>query len=120
MRFLDSQPGVVEWSSESTVVPYRCPTDGRVHRYFVDFWIRLRSGGVFLVEVKPAREKVPPRQPRRRTGRFLLEAATYAKNQAKWEAAREYAADRGWRFEVWDENDLRRMGIPVGGKRSTD
>ena len=33
------------------------------------------------------------------------------KNQNKWEAAKEYAADRGWEFQIWTENELYRLGI---------
>ena len=38
---------------------------------------------------------------------------TYAKNTSKWEAANQYAADRGWKFEVWTENTLKRLGIKI-------
>jgi hypothetical protein len=38
---------------------------------------------------------------------------TYAKNISKWEAATEYASDRGWIFEIWDEDMLRKLGIKI-------
>ena len=37
----------------------------------------------------------------------------------KWEAANEYAKDRGWEFQVWTEKTLQEMGLmkkPVPGK----
>ena len=43
MRYLDQNSSIVKWSSEEVVVPYRSPLDGRVHRYFPDFWIRVRT-----------------------------------------------------------------------------
>jgi hypothetical protein len=30
----------------------------------------------------------------------------YGKNQAKWKAAREYCADRGWNFQIMTEKQL--------------
>jgi len=35
----------------------------------------------------------------------------YVKNQNKWKAADNFAKDRGWKFVVWTENTLERMGI---------
>ena len=29
----------------------------------------------------------------------------------KWDAAREYAKDRNWGFEIWTEDTLTQMGI---------
>jgi hypothetical protein len=30
---------------------------------------------------------------------------TYVKNINKWEAANEYAKDRGWKFVIWTEKN---------------
>jgi CRISPR/Cas system CMR-associated protein Cmr5 small subunit len=53
----DKNPSVVKWCSEETVVPYRCPTDNRLHRYFIDFKIKVKNRDnqlkTYLVEVKP-------------------------------------------------------------------
>jgi hypothetical protein len=38
---------------------------------------------------------------------------TYAKNISKWEAAKEFAEDRGWSFEVWNEDFLKSLGIKI-------
>ena len=52
----DRNPSVIKWKSEETIVPYRCPTDDRLHRYFVDFQIQVRQKDglfkTFLIEVK--------------------------------------------------------------------
>lgn len=106
----DRNPSVVKWKSEETVVPYRCPTDDRIHRYFVDFQIQVRAsdGGLrtYLVEVKPHSQTQPPVYPGRRTQRYLTESMTFIKNQAKWKAASEYAKDRGWEFKIITEYEL--------------
>ena len=36
---------------------------------------------------------------------------TYVKNQNKWDAANEYAKDRGFEFQIWTEHTLQKMGI---------
>lgn len=112
-RWLDSHDFVKSWSSEEVVVPYRCKTDGKIHRYFVDVKFEFQDGRVMLIEIKPKKETVPPKNPGRKTRRFITEVMTYAKNISKWEAAKTYAEDRGWIFEVWDEDMLRSIGIKI-------
>lgn len=106
----DKNPNIIKWSSEETIVPYRCPTDGKVHRYFIDFKIQVKDKDgaykIYLVEVKPAAQAVKPNYPGRNTKRYLTESLTYMKNQAKWEAASKYAKDRGWEFKVITEYEL--------------
>ena len=102
----DKNPSIVKWSSEETVIPYRCPTDEKIHRYFVDFKITTSVGKTYLVEVKPSKQTQPPEYPGRRTQRYLVESLTFMKNQAKWKAADEYAKDRGWEFKIITEKEL--------------
>lgn len=112
-RWLDESSAIKSWSSEEIVIPYRCKTDGRIHRYFVDLRIDLINGQTLLVEIKPKKETQPPKNPGRKTKRYITEVMTYAKNISKWEAATNYAADRGWKFEIWHEDILKGMGIMI-------
>lgn len=105
-NWCDKNPSVVKWSSEETIVPYRCPTDNLIHRYFVDFKITVSTGKTYLVEVKPQKQTIPPVYPGRKTQRYLTESLTFMKNQAKWKAATEYAKDRGWEFKIITEQEL--------------
>ena len=105
-NWCDKNPSVVKWSSEETIIPYRCPTDNHIHRYFVDFKITVSTGKTYLVEVKPEKQTVPPIFPGRKTQRYLTESLTFMKNQAKWKAATEYAKDRGWEFKIITEREL--------------
>ena len=41
MIFCDRTKSIVEWGSEEIIIPYRCPTDGKVHRYYPDFYIKV-------------------------------------------------------------------------------
>jgi len=110
MMHLDENTKVVSWSSEEVVVPYRYDVDGRVHRYFVDFFVEYSNGQKLLIEVKPFKETQVPKG-NKRTKRYINEGLTYVKNQNKWEAANEYAKDRGWDFVIWTEKELESMGI---------
>ena len=102
----DKNPSVLKWSSEETIIPYKCPTDNRIHRYFVDFKITVTTGRTYLVEVKPKTQTQPPIYPGKRTQRYLQESLSFMKNQAKWEAASEFAKDRGWEFKIITEHEL--------------
>ena len=55
---------------------------------------------------KPKKQTSPPKKPRRQTKGYIREAYEYAKNQAKWKAAREFCADRMWEFKVITEKEL--------------
>ncbi len=113
MAWCDSQPNVISWSSEELVLPYLCETDGRYHRYFIDFTITLSSGKVYWVEIKPKKHTQPPKKPKKQTTRYINEIMTYAKNQAKWRAANEAALKVGATFSVWTEETLNAMGIKI-------
>ena len=105
-NWCDKNPSIIKWNSEETIIPYRCPTDNKVHRYFVDFKITTANGKTYLVEVKPMKQTQPPVFPGRRTQRYLTESMTFIKNQAKWKAATEYCKDRGWEFKIITEHEL--------------
>lgn len=119
MKWCDDSPQVVKWVSEEIIIPYICETDKRPHRYFMDFLIKFKDGRTVLVEVKPAKETVPPKTGKGRARRTILnEGMTYIKNQSKWKAAQEYALDRGWHFEIWTEKELTAMGLLTKPLRS--
>lgn len=110
MRYVDKHPRVIEWSSEEIVIPYRSPIDGRVHRYFPDFLVKLinkqSKKETILVEIKPDYQTRPPQKQSRVTKKYLNEVKTWGINEAKWKAAQEYCDDRGWKFEIFTEHHL--------------
>ena len=109
-KWCDENPKVKYWSSEEVVIPYLYEVDKKIHRYFMDLKIVYESGKTVLVEIKPAKELSPPTG-NRRTKRYIIEGYTYIKNINKWEAAKEYAKDQGWGFEIWTEKELESRGI---------
>jgi hypothetical protein len=111
MKYCDLYDSILEWGSEEVVIPYRSPLDNRIHRYFVDFYIKVEdaSGQIkkYLIEVKPKRQTKPPAKPKRQTKRYISEVTEYAKNQAKWKAATEFCEDRQWNFMIITEDELK-------------
>ena len=116
-KWCDDNPKVKEWSSEEIVVPYYYEVDKKYHRYFVDLKI-VTEEKTLLIEIKPEKETTPPTG-EKRTKKYINEGLTYIKNMNKWEAANEYAKDRGWEFQIWTEKTLQEMKLltkPVPGK----
>lgn len=111
MVYCDTNQNIIEWQSEEKFIPYRSPVDGKPHRYFPDFLIKVKeSNGTikkYMIEIKPSKQTVPPPKPKRQTKRYISEVYEYAKNQAKWDAAKEWCADRGYEFKIITENELR-------------
>ena len=111
MKYCDLNDSILEWGSEEVVIPYRSPLDNRIHRYFVDFYIKVEdmNGQIkkYLIEVKPKRQTAPPPKPKRQTKRYISEVTEYAKNQAKWKAATEFCEDRQWSFMIITEDELK-------------
>lgn len=112
-RWLEDNPDVIKWNSEDVVIPYICATDSKRHRYFVDLFFEMKNGDKYLIEIKPKRETSPPKNPGKRTKKYLSEQLTYAKNVSKWKAAQQFALDNGVKFQVWTEETLRGLGIKV-------
>ena len=110
MVYCDKNSKILEWGSEEIALPYISPHDSRVHRYFPDFYIKVQesTGKIkrYLIEVKPLKQTTKPTKPKRQTKGYIREAFEYARNQAKWKAAREYCADRMWEFKVITEKEL--------------
>ena len=110
MVYCDKNQNILEWASEEIALPYISPHDSRVHSYFPDFYIKVQenTGKIkrYLIEVKPLKQTTKPKKPKRQTKGYIREAFEYARNQAKWKAAREYCADRMWEFKVITEKEL--------------
>lgn len=110
MKYLDDNPNVLWWASEEMFVPYVSPIDHKVHRYFPDFIsnIKQKDGKeiILMIEVKPEKQTQKPVQGKRKTQKFIQEAATYAINQEKWRAADLFCKEHGWQFKIITEKEL--------------
>lgn len=117
-RYVDSHPDVIWWQSEEVIVPYVSPIDGRRHRYFPDVIVNRKMPDgkrkTIMIEIKPKAQTRPPtmtgKNAKTKTGRvskrYLNEVRTWGVNEAKWKAARNYCADRGWEFVIMTEDHL--------------
>ena len=110
MKYCDSNTNILEWGSEEIVLPYRSPIDNKVHRYYPDFYIKVRetNGKVkrYIIEIKPQKQTIMPKKQKKQTKGYMKEVYEYAKNQAKWKAANEFCKDRLWEFKVMTEREL--------------
>ena len=110
MKYLDSNPNVIEWGSETVIIPYYHPIDKRTRRYFVDFYVKVvtKTGMAkkYIIEIKPYNQCFPPKKPKRQTITYKNKIKTYVMNQAKWKAAKKYADKRDWEFVVITEKEL--------------
>jgi len=110
LSYCDLNESILEYSSEEISIPYFDPTTNRMRRYFPDVYIKVKDidGKIkkYLIEIKPKRQTVPPQKPQRQSKKYLNEVYMYAKNEAKWKAAKEFCKDNGWEFKIITENEL--------------
>lgn len=109
-KWCDSNPDVLEWTSESIIIPYINPLDKKVHRYMVDNVVCLRSGDKiekYLIEIKPKKQTQPPTSHgNKKQSTVLYENMAYIKNIAKWESARKWCKRKGYKFQILTEEHL--------------
>ena len=103
MVYCDQSSSIIEWGSEEVIIPYISPWDGRVHRYFPDFYIKVKQHDnkvkKYIIEVKPKKQCSPPDpKPARKTKRWF--------NEAKWKSANSWCLDNGMEFKILTEDDL--------------
>jgi hypothetical protein len=110
-RYLDNNPNIITWGSESVVVPYQSPADGKLHRYFVDLVavLKTKSGEIkkLLIEVKPEKQTKPPTHSnKKKQSTIIYENYQWAINQAKWTAAKSWCSSKGYLFIILNEKHL--------------
>ena len=110
MVYCDTNKAILEWGSEEIIIPYLSPKDGRIHRYFPDFYIKVKQADgtikKMIIEVKPKVQCKPPKEPKRRTRRWMNEVVTYSVNDAKWRYATEWCKDNDMEFNILTEDPL--------------
>lgn len=114
MRFFDNNPAFIEWASETIIIPYVKPTDGKVHRYYTDFNVKVKDpkGGIrkYIIEVKPYKQTLPPtKHGNKKPKTILYEQVAYAVNRAKWDSAEEWAKKHGYIFTTLTEKDIHKF-----------
>lgn len=114
MIMCDTKEEVVIWSSEPVEIKYWSSLDNKEHKYYPDFYMKVKKGEVFeeyLVEIKPEAQIRKPEPPKKNSKKALKSykflAEQYIKNRNKYAYAKQWAAERGWRFIVLTENSLK-------------
>ena len=110
MVYCDNSDNILEWGSEEIIIPYLSPWDGKLHRYFPDFYIKVKrkDGNIkkMIVEIKPEKYTKPPVMPKKKTKSYVKDVYEWGRNEAKWKSALEYCKDRGMDFLILTEQHL--------------
>jgi hypothetical protein len=119
MLWVDSLSGlqntpIISWNSEEVKIPYFFTLDNKKHTYYVDFAMKYRHGNgeiiTCLIEIKPYMQTQLPQLPKTKTQKsmknYAIRMVEYQKNQAKWEAAREYCDKCNMEFKIITEYEL--------------
>jgi hypothetical protein len=111
MQWLDINPNVISWASESVVVEYFSRLKNKKCRYYPDFLMQIvditGKKKIFLVEIKPYKEVHPPKVTKKKSEQSkIYESATYITNIDKWNAAEDYCKKRNWEFKILTEREL--------------
>ena len=111
MIYCDTNNSILEWGSEEVIIPYLSPWDGRVHRYFPDFYIKVREHNKttkkYIIEIKPKKQCKPPvATPKRKTKKWFGEVKTWGINEAKWKYATKWCENNGMEFKILNEDHL--------------
>jgi len=108
-RWCDDNPNVVEWASESVIIPYTSPMDGRVHRYYTDGVIAIKELDKivkYIIEIKPSSQLNVPVKGKKRSSTINYENYRFIQNQSKWKAARTWCEKHGYKFLILTEKEL--------------
>jgi hypothetical protein len=108
MRFCDSNDNILQWASESIVIPYRHPLTGKISNYIPDFLVtyRTKNNKTFaeVIEIKPKKQSVIEGKMSQR------DRAVVAVNYAKWDSAQKWCQRQGLVFRVITEDDIFKNG----------
>ncbi len=111
MQYLDMNPSIILWGSETTAIPYYNPIKKRQARYYPDFLIRVKDKDnkekTYMIEIKPYKEVHPPKVTKKKSEvSKIYESATYITNVAKWRAAEDYCKKHNIIFRILTEREL--------------
>lgn len=109
LRFCDLNSGIIQYEIEPFAINYFNPVTRKVHKYFIDFYVKLRDGNAtkeWLVEVKPIRHTQKPGTPKKMTKKSVDSYKSgynrWKVNMAKFKAAEEFANINNLQFDVID------------------
>lgn len=106
MIWLDTNPSIEQWASESIIIKYKHPFTGRIASYIPDFFVvytdKNGKKNAEIIEVKPNSQTSLTEA----KSKYDKEAAII--NMAKWEAARAFCKANNLVFRVVTEKQMFR------------
>ena len=102
MTWLEGSSQVRAWGSECVCIPYLF-VDGKMHRYFPDYYVEMEDGSKILIEIKPSNQTRPPKNEN------SWAAREWARNSCKWKAAKEFCERSGLQFKILTENTIEKL-----------
>jgi hypothetical protein len=120
MIYCDTKDVVERWSSEKIRIPYISSINNNKRRnYIVDFWIKLKSGNEYLIEIKPKKQTTEPKPPKVKSQKalhnYLYSKFMFENNIDKWTAAERFAKENKMTFVIATEDVLANWGIKIYG-----
>jgi len=110
-HWCDHNEDVVYWMSEPFSIPYYNILDKKFHKYYPDFFIKMKRGDIvehYVVEVKPKSQLKKPKQPKRKTKKALENYKhgyeTYVRNLCKTDALKKAAQQRNCKVMLITED----------------
>ena len=109
MQFCDRNKNIIQWSSESIIIPYIHPLTGKRTNYIPDFLVVYENKHghqkAEIVEIKPKKQSLIESKVASARDRAVV-----AINHAKWASAMAFCKQNGLTFRVLTEDDLFRNG----------
>lgn len=109
-RWCDNNPNVVEWASESVIIPYLNKADGKYHRYYTDGIVAIKENEKitkYIIEIKPSSQLKVPVAGKKKTSTINYENFRYLQNISKWDAAKQWCSKKGYKFLILTEKELK-------------
>ena len=136
-KWCDFTPSILKWSSEPVKIKYydrisnlneikkagldpNNPVNWKIRNYNLDFWVKIKKADDLIeqwfIEIKPKNKLFKPKVPKpdaklKDKKRFNYQAREYLINEAKFAAAKKWCMERGAKFYVFTEDELKRLGI---------
>jgi len=108
--FMDMNDNIVRANSEGMVIPYNNPVTGKVSKYYMDCMMETKDGKIWLIEIKPYAQTIPPVPPKNNSEKsklnYIKAIETYTINKAKWDTAQALCNEKGWIFRIITEKEL--------------
>jgi hypothetical protein len=110
-HWCDHNEEVIGWSSEPFEISYYNILDKKYHKYYPDFYVKMKRGEIYeeyVVEIKPKAQLKKPEPPKRNTKKalenFKYGYESYIRNLCKTDALNKLAEQRKFKVMLLTED----------------